>query len=42
MNGFHTRLPWLNPRYDGKTSMMQDGDTNGFLGKFLDYARNGL
>lgn len=31
-------LPWLNPNYDGKTSMMQDGDTNGFLGKFLDYA----
>ena len=38
MNGYHTRLPWLNPRYEGKTSMMQDGDTDGFLGKFLDYA----
>ena len=38
MNGNHTRLPWLNPRYEGKTSMMQDGDTDGFLGKFLDYA----
>ena len=37
-NGLKTGLPWLNPRYDGKTSMMQDGDTDGFLGKFLDYA----
>ena len=37
-NGKKTGLPWLNPSYDGKTSMMQDGDTDGFLGKFLDYA----
>jgi hypothetical protein len=37
-NGKKTGLPWLNPEYDGKTSMMQDGDTDGFLGKFLDYA----
>ena len=37
-NGMKTGLPWLNPNYDGKTSMMQDGDTDGFLGKFLDYA----
>ena len=37
-NGKKTGLPWLNPAYDGKTSMMQDGDTDGFLGKFLDYA----
>ena len=37
-NGKKTGLPRLNPSYDGKTSMMQDGDTDGFLGKFLDYA----
>ena len=36
-NGKKTGLPWLNPSYDGKTSMMQDGDTDGYLGKFLDY-----
>lgn len=38
MNGYHTGLPWLAPDYNGTTSKLEDDESLGFLGQYIDYA----